>query len=293
MSGFSARRSGSGGCPSFLILPALRVSGAVVGHPRRPSPTTSALFLFRRLQDRVPHLQCRDDPGHLGPGRVGQRDVGRDPRSPSAPRATGGSGPARIPCVPVDQFADEPYRVDLLPGFRPRRRPRGRPARFLALRPVEQADGHGEDLTRLGQPARRRWSAPVRRADRGVQDYSSPAAQEGHVGLGGRVLPHLGVAWAGRVQHRAPGGQQAWRSAARRPSRPRPGPAGRRWAGAIRTRSADWPSRTCGTSDTPVQDVGRDRFAGQSGPRGLADESEGPSAVGHDPGRGARIRSAA
>ncbi len=72
--------------------------------------------------------------------------------------------------------------------------------------PGQHAATDLEDLRRVGQPALAGVDAGEP-ADGGLDDDGAAAAERGHVLLGGRVLPHLGV-HGGREDDRAAGGQE-------------------------------------------------------------------------------------
>jgi hypothetical protein len=90
-----------------------------------------------------------------------------------------------------------------------------------ARAPGEDPDRGRENLGWLRQPAdpRVRTGQP---AAGGLEHDRAAVPQRGHVGPGGGVLPHLGV-HRGRVQHRAPGGQQGGGEQVTRHTRGGPG----------------------------------------------------------------------
>ena len=210
----------------------------------------------------------------------------------SAPRAAAVRASA-YPCVPVDQLpmnrtGSISSRVP--PADTTTRRPARSAGQVRAGRAAgEQARRGGEDRVRLGEPPRPAVPAG-QAADRGVEDDGATTAQQGHVGLGRGVLPHLGV-HGRRVQHRAPGGEQ--RGGQQVPGHPGRGP-GHQVGGSGRDhhevgRLPEPDMRHLGHAGPGI---GRHRLAGQRGPGGLADETEGVRG-GHDPDADGRTRSAA
>ena len=142
-----------------------------------------------------------------------------------------------------------------------------------------------------GRAGRRRTARPDRaaapcrsrrRSDgrRGLDDETAAGPERRDVGLGGGVLPHLGV-HRGREHDRAPCGERACWSAGRRRGRERPWPAGPRSPVPRGPGRPPWPSRTCGTSWTCSNTSVGDGLAGQRRPRGRADEAQRVSGRDH------------
>ena len=220
-------------------------------------------------QHRVAQLLGGLDPDHLDAGRVGQRDVGGHQGHLGA---AGGRGAGqRVALQARGAVAEEAHRVEVLAGaagghhdLRPARsrlRRRRGPARRWQTSKISSGSG--------SRPLP--VSAPVSRPSAGSMTRHAALAQRGDVGLGGGVLPHLGVHRRGE-DHRAAGGQQRvgeqvvgqavgglGQQVGGGRARPRPGrPTGR--------------SGRAGTSWTSLPDLGRDRLAGQRRPGRRADE---------------------
>ena len=153
-----------------------------------------------------------------------------------------------------------------------------RPARSegSASPALRAAGGPGGELLGLGQPPGPAVGAGEA-ADGRFHHDTPRRAERGHVVLGGRVLPHLGVHGRARTP---PGSARsaAWRSAGRRRSPAAARASRSAVAGATKTRSAGWPSATCGTSATPSRRRWS-RLAGQRRPSG-SPTKRSASAVG-------------
>ena len=158
------------------------------------------------LGDGLVHLGRGGDPEYVHTGRIRQiGGVTGDQRDVGA--ALGGDPRDRVTLFPRAPIADEPHRVERLPGAA------GRDQESPAVQVVghrlgaaQQQPGERGDLLGLGKPPGTgvRAGEPTRRR---LEHDCSTAAQRRHVARGGRVLPHLGV-HGGREEHRAAGGQQ-------------------------------------------------------------------------------------
>ncbi len=207
MSGFWASRM-SGLLPSsdFLILDDGQVLGPEVGGGGRHHDGVGG---GARLEHALLELGRGLDLDHLDPGRVGQGHVGGD-EGDLGPAGRGGAG-QRVALEARGAVADEAHRVEVLAGAAggdhhvETGEVLGGGAAVLAAA-GEDVGGQGEDLGRVGQPALAGVGAG--QAPLGGLDHDGTAGpQRGHVGLGGRVLPHLGV-HRGREHDRTAGGEQ-------------------------------------------------------------------------------------
>ena len=202
MSGFWVSSRG-GALPSaaFLILVPRGRDRPEVGGRRGHHHGVGA---GRGADDGVAELGGRLDPDHLDAGRVGQRDVGGHQGDLGAARGRRTrQGVALQAGRPVAQEADG---VEVLAGAAgaDHDRAAGQVGSGHAAR--QHLAAHLEDLERVGQPALAGVGAGEAALGR-LDDQGAAAAQGGHVGGGGGVLPHLGV--HGRGEHdRAPGGQE-------------------------------------------------------------------------------------
>ena len=127
-------------------------------------------------------------------------------RVTSAPRDGGGPG-QRVALEPRGAVAEEADRVEVLAGAAGRHHHLAA-GQVRACRDAarEHVDAHVVDLVGLGQPALAGVGAG-QPALGGLDDQAAALAQGRDVGLGGGVLPHLGV-HRGREHDRAPGGEQ-------------------------------------------------------------------------------------
>ena len=191
-----------------------------------------------------------DDQGHLGAalGRDGRR--GRSPACPSCGCRGSAPGRAARGCLRPRR------RPDALRGRSRCAAPCGMPPRPDCGPPPERWWARIRSHTAYSSSGSGSRPGPVSRAGEparcGRDDVHAALGERGDVGLGGGVVPHLGVHGRGH-DHRAAGGEQHVGEQVVGHGRSRPARAGRRWPGATTTRSAPCPSRTCGTSWTDVQ----------------------------------------
>ena len=261
----------------FLIFVSLRSAG-------RKSATAAAITMASAppaaASMRLAQLAGRADPQDLDAGRVGQLELAATRVTSGA--AAGGRDGQRVALPAGGPVAEEADRVEVLAGAA------GRDQHVAAGQVGGQPGGAaGQHPDRDGVEARRARAAGRARCRRRSAGRRPGPARERpaprSVATLARVAgcSHISVCMAGANTT----GQRAVSSTA--VSRSSDIPAAARAirsavAGATMTRSASWPSRTCGTSCTSSHGVGRDRLAGQRRPGGGADEVQGVRGR-HDP----------
>ena len=266
----------AGSSPSFFLI----LRGGVA-RPGRKSATAAAITTASAsgggLEHRLAQLARRCRPDDVDAGRVGQRDVGGDQGDLGA--AGGGGAGERVALLARGAVAEEADRVERLAGAAGGDDdvPAGEVGRGRGAAGQHPAADR-EDLGGLGQPALAGVGAGEP-ADGGLEDDDAAAAQGGDVGLGGGVLPHLGV-HRGREDDRAAGGEQG---VGEQVVGEAVGGPGQQVGGG---RGDD---DEVGLLAEPhvrhlvdvVPDLGGDRLAGQRGPGGRADEVQ-RGCGGHD-----------